>query len=218
MHRATTSHCYAHMTDTVQSDTDHGTIEQRSDDDRPTELSVTDPEALADRNGLEIRQRTFTHESREHCEADAAGRAIVGVTDEDGRLLVQVNREIDCAVLPNDTVGLDEDWATVGRHSVEERAGISVTLDSVERVRRVEHVVEGESTSQLTTHHVVFGASVASPETSLDGLCEDNDWEIGWYDELPVEVDDDGTGVIDDIRLFLGEIASDRTTAEDHTT
>jgi hypothetical protein len=187
------------MSDTTQTRGVNG----RSDGDRAHE-SITDPEAIADSEGLEISQRTYIHENRDHCEANAVGRAIVGITDEDGRLLLLVNPAADHAILLHATVAPGEDWATIGRHTVEEMAGISVTLDTVERVRQVDHVLDGDSTPQSTTHHLVFGASVASPEATLDGPCEDDGWEIGWYDELPVGIDDNGTGALDDIRLFLG--------------
>ena len=183
------------MTKTTQTDTD---------DARSTYDSITNPVTLADNEGRDIRHRTYTHENHDHCEADATGRAIIGVTDGEGRLLLLINPAADHVVLPNDTVAPNEDWATVGQQRIEEMAGIDITLDTVERVRRVDHVIDGESTPRSTTYHVVFGASVTSPGVALDELCDDNAWEIGWYDDLPVEVDDTGTGVLNDIQLFLG--------------
>lgn len=166
------------------------------------DIAGIDPEQLFADDAVDAERRTYTHEDAGHCEATAAGRAIVGVTDDDGRLLLLVNRDEEHAVLPNETVDADEDWAAAGRRRVEEMAGIDVALDGVERVRRVEHVVEDEGAPPDTTHHVVFGASPASDAT-LDGLCEDNDWEMGWHDGLPVEDEDDDAGALDDIRLFL---------------
>lgn len=166
-----------------------------------SEITSIDPERLFEAERTDTERRAYTHESTDYCEAAAAGRTIVGVTDEEGRVLLLVNPGENHAILPNETVAPGESWATVGRNRVEELAGIDVALDSVERVRRVEHVVEGESTAR-TTHHVVFGATVASAEMSLDGLCDD-DWTVGWHDDLPVETDEDEAGVLDDIRLFL---------------
>lgn len=162
-----------------------------------------DPEQLFENERTDTERRTYTHENADHCEADADGRAIVGVTSEDGRVLLLVNSEEDHTILPNDTVAPGEDWATVGQSWVEKSAGIDITLDDVERVRRVEHVVDGESTPHSVAHHVVFGASVASAGTIPDGLCADDPWELGWYDELPLDTDDDDAGVLADIRLFL---------------
>lgn len=160
-----------------------------------------------DNGRVDTKRLTLTHEDDEqyedHCETDAAGRVIVGVTDADGRLLLQVNLDAGYAILPNDTVASDEDWATVGRECVEGSTSIDVTLDSVERVRRVEHVVVDEEMPRSITYQVVFGASVSAAGTVPDGLCEDNPWEFGWYDAIPVDGDDHGAGVLDDIRLFL---------------
>jgi len=156
---------------------------------------------------IDTKRLTLTHEDDEHyenhCETDAAGRVIVGVIDADDRLLLQVNLDAGHAILPNDTVASNEDWATVGRECVKGSAGIDVTLDSVERVRRVEHVVADEETPRSITYQVVFGASVSAAGTIPDGLCEDNSFELGWYDAIPVDGDDHGAGVLDDIRLFL---------------
>lgn len=183
------------MTKITQTDTDNA---------HSTYKSVIDPATLADNEEFDIRQRTYSNGNQDHCEADAAGRAIVGVTDEEKRLLLLINPATDHAVLLNDTVAPDEDWAIIAQHRVKEMAGIDVTLDAVLRVRRVDHVIDGESTPRSTTYHVVFSASVASPGATLDGLCDDNAWEIGWYTDLPVEVDNDESGVLDDIELFLG--------------
>lgn len=186
------------MSDTTQADTT---------DAHTTYESVTDPKAIANCEGIEIRQRTHIHENRDHyqnhCEANAIGRAIVGVRETADRLLLLVNPAADHATLPNDTVAPDEDWATVGKHRVEEQAGIDVTLDSIERVRRVDHAVDGESTPRSTVQHVVFGASVSSSDATLDALC-DEDSEIGWYDELPVGTNNHGSYSRNDIQLFLG--------------
>ncbi|MFC6962964.1 hypothetical protein ACFQJ8_14470 [Halocatena marina] len=73
------------MSDTTQADTT---------DAHTTYESVTDPEAIANSEGIEIRQRTYTHEDRDHyqnhCEANAIGRAIVGVRNTADRLLLLV--------------------------------------------------------------------------------------------------------------------------------
>lgn len=116
-----------------------------------TEVANIDLEQLFDDERAATERRTYTHENADHCEADAAGRAIVGVTDADGRVLLAVNPKESHTILPNETVAPDEDWATVGRDRVEGLASIDVTLDGVERVRRVEHVVGDESTSRSPT-------------------------------------------------------------------
>ena len=183
-----------------------------------TEASIdVDPEQLFEDERVESEERTYTHGTDDHCEADAAGRAVVGVTDADGRVLLAVSPDEEHAILANETVAPGEDWAAVGREHVAGMTGLDVTLDDpacVERVRRVEHVVEAddeggendesdEEPHPHVTHHVVFRASVAGSRPTLDGLCDDNPWELRWCEEVPVEMDDDGSGVLDDVALFL---------------
>jgi hypothetical protein len=68
-----------------------------------------------DESHVDTAERTCTHESADHCEADAAGRSIVGVTGADGRVLLWVHPEEEHAILSNDTVAPDENWRTIGR-------------------------------------------------------------------------------------------------------
>jgi hypothetical protein len=206
--------------------TDGGTVP----DGGSARQSVTDPVAVRSRPGVEATERTFVHDERDHCEAGAAGRAIVGVTDEDGAVLLWVHRERGHAILPNVTVAPGADWAAAARDDVAETAGLAVDLDGVERVRAVNHEVpvdadasEGDhrgsdapsaggpthqqTTHRQTTHHVVFSASPAVPAAQRDGptvdTCDD-EWTAGWYDDLPADPDVyREASVLDDIRLFL---------------
>lgn len=162
-----------------------------------------DPEQLFADGDVDTERRTYTHEDPDHCETGAVGRSIVGVTDEAGRLLLVVDPDAETLILPNDTVEPGGDWRAAGRDRVEAMAGIEASLDDVVLVRRVEHEIEGSGCARTaTTHHVLFEASV-DPDAALDGLCEDNDWELGWYDEVPFEFDDHGTGALEDVSLFL---------------
>jgi hypothetical protein len=162
-----------------------------------------DPAQLFDDGEVDTERRTYEHEDSDHCETGALGRSIVGVTDDDGRLLLVVDPDERNLVLPNATIQPGDDWAAAGRERVEAVAGIDVTLDGLVLFRRVEHATEGSETARTsTTHHVLFAAS-ADSNAEFDGRCEDNDWELGWYDEVPFEFDDAGTGALEDIRLFL---------------
>jgi ADP-ribose pyrophosphatase YjhB (NUDIX family) len=176
--------------------------------------SLTDPTAWAEREDVATRERTYTHEDPDHCEADAVGRAVLGVTNDDGEVLLLVGDDDSHAILPNSVVGSGEDWAAVGRRTVEESAGVSVYLESVEEVRTVEHEVEtdGESRHQNTTRHVLFGASpsVASGDASEPVVTDDSDWTAGWYEEIAVEINEAGD-VVDDIRAVI-----ERTPNRDH--
>ena len=161
--------------------------------------TVTNPAAVAERRGVAFEQRTYERDDVEHCETDAAGRVVVGITDGDGRLLLVVNPEDEFAVLPNETVEPDGDWAAVGRWLIEEMTGADTTLDSVWAVREVEHVVDGERQSR--THHVVLEGSIAD-DTVTDGF-DEADCEFRWVETVPEWLEADGTDERADVERFV---------------
>lgn len=162
------------------------------------------PERLYGADDVPTEERTYDHDDAGHCEAEAAGRAIVGLTAPDGRVLLVTNPEAEHALLPNAVVEPGEDWAAAARDRISGMAGIDPTLEAIELVRRVEHVVDGETVS--TTHHVLFAAS-APDDRIPDGLCDDNDWELGWYDRVPYADGSDDGGATADVGRFLGSEA-----------
>lgn len=169
---------------------------------------LTDPVAYAERTGIGLQHRRFNHDTTDYPEAGSAGLAIVGVTDDTGALLLLVHPRDDHVVLPHAPVAYDGDWAATAREHVDELTGIRIALDVVTRVRRVDHLVSGETDPKETTHHVVFGGSVAEPDPPTPTLCSDNEWQIGWYEEPPVDLaaapDAEGEDTAyNDVRLFL---------------
>jgi hypothetical protein len=183
-----------------------------------------DPAALAERSSIDYCEETYTHEERDHCEAGAAGRAIVGVTDgesdDDVALLLCLREGGDHAILPNGIVDTDEEWMEAAREAVE-TLGVAVELGGVERVRRVAHVHEDGSHLD-TTHHVVLrgfhptaerdgheerdgpGGRDAPTDRDEPAIACDDEWTATWAEELPVDLDreSDNDGVFADIRLF----------------
>lgn len=168
---------------------------------------LSDPPAFAENAQVPVESRTFTHDTADHPEAGSAGLAVVGVTDDDGALLLLVQPSADHAVLPHATVERDDGWAVAAREHVEALTGLDVAVDGVRRVHRVEHVIAGEDGPRDTTHHVVFAGSVAGSAPTMTGLCDDNDWEVGWYRTPPVDLDTAARPgeqtAHDDVRLFL---------------
>jgi len=160
-----------------------------------------DPATVAERSDVDDTEATYTHEERDHCEAGAAGRAIVGVTDGDGVHLYCVREGSDHAILPNSIVDTDDAWAEAAREAVE-TLGIDIELGGVERVRRVEHVHEDGSHLD-TTHHVVFRASHPGDGRDDPSIACDDEWTATWADEPPVDLDRENDGVFADIRLFV---------------
>lgn len=177
-----------------------GHISDTVDGERGDRLTVTNPAAVAERSGVASEWRTYERDDVEHCETDAAGRVVVGVTDTDGRLLLVVNPEDEFAVLPNETVEPEGDWATVGRWLIEEMTGADTTLDDVRAVREVEHVVGDERQSR--THHAVLEGSIAD-DTVTDGF-DEADCEFQWVEAVPEWLEADGTGRRADVERFVG--------------
>lgn len=184
-----------------------GTEREATDEQR-----LADPETLTARDDVAVSESTYPHEDFDHCEADSDGRVVVGVTTDAGEVLLQVHESEDHVLVPNEVVA-DGDWDGAARRAAEQ-FGVTVELDGVERVRVVEHVEVDERPEDPDaipedaefverTHHVVVGASVAAEEVP-DPSADSDDWTVGWYHELPVDVPDDASGdSLDDIRTFL---------------
>jgi hypothetical protein len=173
-----------------------GDISERTE--ATDDCSVTEPTAYAARHGIEVREATLNHESVDYPERDAAGLAVVGVTDADGRALAAIEPDEGHAMPLNGPVADDEDWATVARQQVRGVTGAEPSLTGVERVREVTHRVDGEPVG--TTHHVVFGARLVA-DAVPDGFCDTNPWELRWLDAVPAW-QDAGTAA-DDIERAL---------------
>ena len=194
----------ASIPDPARAETEEGAA-----DGSPTVGPLTDPTALTESDDVEHLERTYLHEDADYCEAEVAGRAIVGVTNDAGEVLSLVYEDTNHVVLPNCTVDVDEDWEAVGRRTVEEATGVTADIEAPERVRTIEHVLEGDEEPLGTSHHVVFGASpvAAAGERDEPGVTDDEDWEAGWYDEIPVPIDDSQPVVvvdaIHDVRTFI---------------
>jgi len=194
---------------------DEGEREQTGGGTRGPLDSLSDPAALAEREDVEAAATTFEHEEADHCEAGAGGRAIVGVTNEHGEVLLWVH-ENGHAILPNVVVDGGGDWARAAREDVADRMGLPLDIDGVERVREVDHVLatagdevadaDGEPEHLDTTQHVVFAASPARSADERDvpevDTCDDV-WSAGWYDDLPTEPElDRDSSVVADVHLF----------------
>ncbi|MCU4719345.1 hypothetical protein [Halapricum hydrolyticum] len=164
-----------------------------------------DPEAAAGRRGISYEERTYVHESTDHCEADGEGRVVVGVTDEEGAALLLVDQDRSIAMLPNATIDAGDGWLPAGRRAVADATGLEVTIGDPVRVRRIEHTTEESDTPHNATWHVVFRASPTGCDPAAP---DDTPFEAGWYERLPVEMSDDPStrgDALADVRSFLTE-------------
>lgn len=173
-------------------------------DAESTAETPTDPDELRERPDVEICEHTFVHGSTDHCEADAAGRVIVGVTNADGAVLVLENEEAPYPMLPNEVVESGEDWGESARQAAEDAAGAPVELGDPLRVRDVEHRVDGEDERQTETTHVVYRASLASDADDADPpFPADCDWTAHWLDEFPDAMVEEEASPVEDVRLLF---------------
>lgn len=211
---------------TDPSTTDDGPPADSSTTDAPSAAdstldSLADPESLRDREEVRFTDETAVHDDRDHCNTDIDGRAVVGVTNDDGEVLLAVHREETVAMLPHGRVEAGDDWLTTARRKVEITTDLPFEIDGVEAVREIDHVVEGEDDPHATTYGVVFRASLAGdsadaddtadaddpaddPANVADPSTDDNDhWDADWFDAVP-ENTPPGSGLVaDDIRLFV---------------
>lgn len=151
-----------------------------------TAESEFDPQTVADSDDVETDERTYVHEDADHCEADAVGRVIVGVTNDRGEALLLVDHERSIVLLPNAIVDADAAWRAAGRRAVADETGLDVTLDGPVCVRAIEHTTEQAESPHNETSHVVFDASPRDEEVPT--VPEDSPFEVGWFETLPFEV------------------------------
>jgi hypothetical protein len=169
---------------------------------------ITEPERVADRDGVAWTTSEYEHDSPDHCEDGVAGRAVVCVERADGAVLVRSNESEPTVLPPTGVVEPGGDWAAVARETVPAATGVPVELDGVLVVRRVDHVVDG--TTHQTTHHVVFhGRPTESGDPAADGVGDTaavdagEGWTTAWIDRLPAPLRGVDADPFDDLRSVL---------------
>lgn len=183
---------------------------QHTDDptgDGTSELDeIRDPATVADRPDVDRHEHTFVHGDEDHCETGYAGRAIVGVTNDDGAVLAHFDAETPAVVLPNGKVDPGEDYVAAGEAAVEERTGVPVRIESPACVRTVHHRVEGEDEPFETTRQMVFRAAPTTddPEPVPGGPAADREQvTLAWLSELPKGLANATEPSVDDVARFL---------------
>jgi hypothetical protein len=169
--------------------------------------SLSDPETLRDAEGVRFTHEEAMHDDRDHCNVDIEGRAVVGVTNDAGEVLLAVHEEESVAMLPHGAVESGDDWIAVGRDTVEITTELPFEIDGVAVVREIDHVVEGEDEPHATTYGVVFRASLSGDPDEEDladpSHPENEHWDAAWFDSVP-ENTPPGSGLVEaDIRLFV---------------
>ena len=159
-----------------------------------------DIEQAIETAGVDYAESTYEHDDPDHCEAAAAGRVVVGVTNVAVEVLLVVDTEREYALLPNGIVDPADSFLDVARETVEELLQATVSVDTIHRVRRIDHRAD-ETRRQQTTHVVV---SATPTEMASQPRAPANEVFADWFDRFPVEPDAVGDGLAD-MRLFLPE-------------
>jgi hypothetical protein len=191
------------MSETSPTDSDDESTATRSSS---VLESLPDPEILAERDDVAFTETTAvldreTYETvREQSETDD-GAALVGVTNDDGEVLLKNT----CTgwLAPGINVAPGDDWTAPARREAESWLAVAVELDAVEHVRRIDHRVEGDDTPDRIDdpfYLVFFRASLAPGETAPVDSDDEDAPDVAWFDEVPEGVDED---LEDDVRVFF---------------
>ncbi|WP_276302342.1 NUDIX domain-containing protein [Halorussus lipolyticus] len=182
--------------DAVSTDSDTGSLD-----------SLADPEDLRDDDSVRFTHEEAAHDDRTHCNTDIAGRAVVGVTNDAGEVLLAVHEAESVAMLPHGEVESGDDWVAVARRKVELTTELPFEIDGVAVVREIDHFVGNDDEPHATTYGVVFRASLTGdPDEAVlaDPGHPDNDhWDAGWFGSVPDNLPPGAGLVADDVRLFV---------------
>lgn len=157
--------------------------------------SIIDHESLRNRDDIPFHEETdlVDGETLELVE-NLDDMAPVGVTNDEGEVLLMRVDE-DCAwKIPSPSVGPSEDYAEVARRWVTEQAHLTIVLDAVEGVWCYAARLENED-HEATRNFVVFSASPVTDGTAMDDSNTDTPEEntataVGWFDELPADAEE----------------------------
>jgi len=148
--------------------------------------SLTDPGARAERNGVEVAEKSATvpAEAFDHYD-ELGGEVAVGVTNADGAVLLWTDADHGW-LLPAAPVDPGEDYAAAARRVVERLADTDVAVTGVERVRRVRYAVEDDD-RETTAYHVLVRAA-ATDEPLPDSPDGPDGATVDWFDAVPEAV------------------------------
>ncbi|EMA19132.1 hypothetical protein [Haloarcula argentinensis] len=132
--------------------------------------------------------------------AKVDSHAAVGITNDDGEVLLMNDGSHGWTLIAF-PVDPTEDWTAVTRQEAESLLDVTVVLERIETVRRIDFHPESDNDQRFSIYHVIFNASiegdvvVAESETTTD-----EDLTLKWFDSVPDNQEDE---VADDIERFL---------------
>jgi len=176
--------------------------------------TLADPEQLRRRDDIPDTEvgRTLAAEPfeglQEHYSA-IDGVVQVGITTEEGRLLLQGSPESGGWAPPGGAVSPGEDWVAAARRAMETQTGVSIRIDAVERYEHLTFEHGDNPGRQFSAPGVSFSASLQDPPAAFlsdpdivenPQLPDDHDRTFAWFDFVP---DDARQTHVEHIEMFL---------------
>jgi ADP-ribose pyrophosphatase YjhB (NUDIX family) len=164
-----------------------------------TQRTVTDPEVLARREGVEVRGKTRSVEAEPFALFERHdGAAVVGITRDDGALLLW--RGPKGWTLPFTFVDPDADWVAAAKHVIAELTGVTVDIAGIAAFRRVENTL-ADGDDSVTSYEVLFRAATVGADTAAELAAFESDDDhpnVEWFEAVPEDCDH-----VDDVERFL---------------
>jgi len=158
--------------------------------------SLSDPGRLFDDDRVDWRERSHAvdAEAFDAVRERVDSHAVVGVTDDDGRVLCRDDASHGWT-LPAATVPDDGDWAATARRDLGASLDATLALSFPKRIRHVAITVDDPTDARRAdAYDVVF------PARPTDDLPVVDDDALAWFDAVPPEQDG---ALADDVGLFF---------------
>lgn len=164
--------------------------------------SLCDPESLRGRASVPFHEETqsVAQAEFESVAESVDSHAVVGITNDEDDVLLMNDGSHGWTLLAF-PVEHGDDWTAVARQQTERLLGVTVVLEQVELVRRIDFRLTSDGEQRTTMYNVVFRGSVdgdrtieESDSTNDDGLL------LRWFEGIPDKQEGE---VADDIRIFV---------------
>lgn len=163
--------------------------------------TLTDPLALGDRDDVSVvSEPRREHQHHFDLYRPIAGIVVVGVVDEDGRVLLQEHRQDDGVAPPYAPVREEGEWMATARECIRGFGDGAIEVTEVERLREKSFTPVGDDDRLAEGLDVVVRARPIGPPGDLEG--QDGAWQLRWFDALPDGAPEEGA-VREDMRLFF---------------
>lgn len=164
--------------------------------------SFADPETLRGRAGVPFHEdtRLVSREEFESVAESTDSHAVVGITNDEGEVLLMNDGSHGWTLIAF-PVEPTEDWTAVASQEAARLLGVTVVVEQVELVRRIDFGTTDDDGQRTTMFNVVFRASVdGNLDVEEPDDTNDDEPSLGWFGEIPDEQDGE---TANDIRIFV---------------